>query len=111
MCQIVFWTGQRRQMPHIIEALIDVEGVGAIKFLKSELGIGPKMLDIQGRARNEVVQAHHLMAVLQQTVTQMGADESRGPRNQVSQTESPLKHLSGNYGHATVLLYHDLFPR
>ena len=90
MRQVMLGTRQRGQMPDVVEVFVHVEWIGDVEFFKAEPGVAREVFKIARRARDEVVQTHHFVAIRQQTVTQMGADESGGPRNQISQ-ESLLK--------------------
>lgn len=80
-------------MEHAVERTIHFERPANIPLPELEQTIALQVLNIGGIARNEVVDAHHIVAFRNQPVTKMRADETGGARHYESQIDAPM-HLS-----------------
>ena len=90
MRQVMPRTRQRSHMPDLIELTRRGEGFRNVGFLQVESGTPGQMRQVGARSGDEIVQRQHFMTIAQQAVAQVRTDESRRPRNQMSQIESLL---------------------
>src|SRR5271169_6702571 len=94
MSQVSLRARQRRQVPDVIEgtgiAEMRIERSGYIAFHEAEFRIVLELFEVAARSRNQIVQTDNAVSVCHDPVAEMRADESRRPRNEMTQG-SPLQ--------------------
>ena len=68
-------------MEDVVDALLEEEGLGDVVVYEEEVLAVFQVLDVLQRPGVEVVDADHAVAVGQQPIAEMGAQESRSPRD------------------------------
>src|SRR5215472_14881270 len=81
-------------MPDSIEGTFQFELRCDVACFEPESSMSAQVLQVLGRAGDQIVQPEHLAALRQQPVTEMRADESGRPRNKMSQLVLPQDILS-----------------
>ena len=74
-------------MQHGIERTGDLKGVADVMLDQGKARTGAQVSDILQSAGNEIIHADHLMAVGNQSIAEVRADEPRSPRHDDSHGE------------------------
>ena len=85
MREIFLGARQRRKMPKVVERAIHGDASRHVGFEKFESRVGPQVFDVPSGACDQIVESHDTVAVADQAIAQVGADESGGSGNQMSQ--------------------------
>ena len=86
LAEVVDRARQRRQVEHEVDRLLDVDPLDHVVVEEREAVVAD-VLEVLERARLQVVDADHPVALRQQVLTQMGAEEPR-----------PAGHDCGSHG-------------
>ena len=89
MFEVILGTGERCQMQHGVYRCFGLKGLAHIPVSKLKSRIALQMLQIASVPGYKVVITDNVMPFGQQTVTEVRADETRGPRHNESQSFGP----------------------
>ncbi len=84
VAEVINRAGGRGEVQNVVNRLVDLKRMGNIVADKREARMAAKMFDVAQRARDEVVHADDIVAVFQETLAQMRADETRAACNDCS---------------------------
>src|SRR6266705_940744 len=87
MLHVIHWAGRRSKMENVIHR---PQVVGFIHILSDEFksGVTLQVRDVAHAAGNEIVHAHHAMALSQKRITKMRSDKPCAARHQYTHTPS-----------------------
>ena len=93
---VVPWTGGRSEVVHRVEPTAAVQWLADVVPDQAETTAATEMRQVLGTAGAEVIERHHLVAVREQTVAQVRAEEAGAAGNKDAQERCSLLQSYGN---------------